>query len=114
MNDISSHLKLAIMDPMAMSGLESYIRSLDKHLASCGFTLLPCPNKCQKADKMVKVLRKDLERHSKECQRRLYKCHHCQEVGEYIRGENNDTLGRMSSDRGTMSKTWLHFIFSKM
>ena len=59
------------------------LRSLDEHLARCGFTLLLCPNKCQKADKMVKVLRKDLERHSEECPRRLYKCRHCQEVGEY-------------------------------
>jgi hypothetical protein len=58
--------------------------SLDQHLAGCGFTLLPCPNKCSKDDKVVQVLRKDLKKHTKkECPRRQYECPHCQEVGEY-------------------------------
>ena len=53
-------------------------------MASCGFTLLPCPNECSKDDKVVELLRKDLEKHTKEeCPRRQYECPHCQEAGEY-------------------------------
>ena len=60
------------------------LRSLDEHLASCDFTLLPCPNKCRNGDKVVQLLRKDMQRHTKEeCPRRQYKCPHCQEAGEY-------------------------------
>jgi TNF receptor-associated factor 4 len=60
------------------------LRSLDEHLASCGFTLLSCPNKCCDGDKVVQLLRKDVQRHiQKECPRRQYQCPHCQEAGEY-------------------------------
>ena len=54
-------------------------------MASCGFTLLPCPNKCHGGgDKHItKFLRKELEKHNKECPRRQYECPHCQEAGEY-------------------------------
>ena len=60
------------------------VRSLDKHLASCGFTLLLCPNKCHIGEKVAQLLRQDMQRHiMKECSRRQYKCPHCQESGEY-------------------------------
>jgi TNF receptor-associated factor 4 len=60
------------------------LRSLDEHLDNCGFTLLPCPNKCSKDDSVVQLLRKDLEKHkNKECPRRQYQCPHCKEAGEY-------------------------------
>jgi TNF receptor-associated factor 4 len=60
------------------------LRSLNEHLASCNFTLLPCPNKCHNGDKVVQLLRKDVQRHIKEeCPRRQYECPHCQEAGEY-------------------------------
>ena len=53
-------------------------------MASCGFTLLPCPNECSKDNATVRFLRKDLERHiNEECPRRQYECPHCQEAGEY-------------------------------
>jgi TNF receptor-associated factor 4 len=53
-------------------------------MARCGFTLLPCPNKCDKDNKAVQLLRKDLEKHmNEECPRRQYECPHCQEAGEY-------------------------------
>ena len=56
-------------------------------MASCGFTLLPCPNECFEGgntSNVVHLLRKDLEKHTKEeCPRRQYKCPHCQEAGEY-------------------------------
>ena len=61
------------------------LRSLDKHMTSCGFTLLPCPNRCLKSNRLLfQLLRKDLERHVKEeCPKRQYECLHCQEAGEY-------------------------------
>jgi TNF receptor-associated factor 4 len=60
------------------------LRSLDEHLAGCGFTLLSCPNNCQNGDKVVQLFRKDVQRHTKEqCPRRQYKCRHCLEVGEH-------------------------------
>ncbi len=46
------------------------LRSLDKHLASCEFTLLPCPNKCAKDGMVIQLLRKDLNKHiNEECPR---------------------------------------------
>ena len=60
------------------------LRSLDKHLLSCDFTLLPCPNQCKKDEEILKLLRKDIEKHKKkECPRRQYECSHCNETGEY-------------------------------
>jgi hypothetical protein len=41
-------------------------RSLNEHLASCDFTLIPCPIKCQNGDKVVQLPRKDMEMHIKE------------------------------------------------
>ena len=62
------------------------LRSLEGHLTSCDFTLLSCPNKCHMggSGKMVKLLRKDMDKHTKEeCPRRQYECPHCKERGEY-------------------------------
>ena len=59
------------------------LRSLDKHLLTCDFTLLPCPNQCKKDEEILKLLRKDIEKHKKECPRRQYECPHCKETGEY-------------------------------
>ena len=60
------------------------LRSLDEHLWGCEFTLLPCPNDCSKNNKVIQLLRKNLEKHTKEeCPRRQYECPHCQEAGEY-------------------------------
>ena len=60
------------------------LHSLENHLTTCGFTLLPCPNECKKDNETVKLLRKDIEAHKKEvCPRRQYRCPHCRESGEY-------------------------------
>ena len=60
------------------------LRSLNGHLATCKFALLLCPNECQKAGKVVELLRKDIETHTKEeCPRRQYECPHCKEFGEH-------------------------------
>ena len=60
------------------------LRSLDEHITSCSFTHFPCPNECKIGDKIVHVLRKDIEKHKEEeCPRRQYKCPHCEKAGEY-------------------------------
>ena len=54
-------------------------------MLSCDFTLLPCPNQCKKDGEILKLLRKDIEKHTKEeCPRRQYECPHCKETGEYL------------------------------
>ena len=53
-------------------------------MLTCDFTLLPCPNQCKKDEEILKLLRKDIEKHKKkECPRRQYECPHCKETGEY-------------------------------
>ena len=53
-------------------------------MLSCDFTLLPCPNKCKKDEEILKLLRKDIEKHKKEeCPRHQYECPYCKEAGEY-------------------------------
>jgi hypothetical protein len=77
-------LSLSILCDNSSNGCEwiGELCSLDKHLASCGFTLLPCPNKCLTSNKLVQLLRKDMERHTKEeCPKRQYECPHCREAG---------------------------------
>ena len=60
------------------------LHSLKKHLTSCDFTLLPCPNECKEGSEVHQLLRKDMEQHiQQECPRRQYECPHCKEVGEY-------------------------------
>ena len=64
--------------------------SLDKHFIICDYTFLSCPNECEDGDK---ILRKDMEKHkAEECQRYEYICPHCDESGEYICREDNNTL----------------------
>ena len=54
------------------------------HLTTCGFTLLPCPNQCQKGEEVRQLLCKDLKKHTQEeCPRRQYECPHCKVIEEY-------------------------------
>ena len=59
--------------------------SLDAHLQSCDYALLPCTNKCKIDNEIAKFLRrKDLKDHlTNDCPRRQYKCSYCKETGEY-------------------------------
>ena len=60
------------------------LQYLNEHLDNCGFTLLPCPNECNRGDTVIQLFRRDLERHIREeCPRRQYECPHCHEAGEY-------------------------------
>ena len=61
--------------------------SIEKHSAACDYALLPCLNECtdiNAGDKILKVLRKDMDKHlNEDCPRREYICPHCEESGEY-------------------------------
>ncbi len=65
------------------------LRHVDKHLKTCGYVKLPCPNDCGDKNHSIifeatQLFRKDLQRHLEDrCPRRQYSCPHCQETGEY-------------------------------
>ena len=62
------------------------VGTLDKHIVSCQFSLVPCPNKC-KEDKgagELLLFRKNLDQHLKsKCPKRVYKCPNCGEKGTF-------------------------------
>ena len=62
------------------------VGTLDDHIASCQFALVPCPNKCEE-DKGVGeflLIRKHLDQHLKtKCPKRAYVCPHCGEKGTF-------------------------------
>ena len=62
------------------------IGTLDNHIATCQFALVPCPNKCEddKGAGELHLMRKDLDNHLKtKCSKRAYECQHCGEKGTY-------------------------------
>ena len=62
------------------------IGTLDNHIATCQFALVPCPNKCEdnKGAGELHLMRKDLDDHLKtKCLKRAYECKHCGEKGTY-------------------------------
>ena len=59
------------------------IGTLEKHMATCEFTLVPCPKECKVASKFV-IMRKDLDKHlENDCPNRDHKCKHCGLKGTY-------------------------------
>ena len=61
------------------------VGTLEEHVATCQFTLLPCPKECKDdSDKIKQFMRKDLDKHLEEdCPNRDYSCQHCREKGTY-------------------------------
>ena len=62
------------------------IGTLDNHISTCQFALVPCPNKCEddKGAGELHLMRKDLNDHLKtKCPKRAYECQHCGEKGTY-------------------------------
>ena len=58
------------------------VGDLEDHLAKCGLSPVPCPNKCKVEDSQV--LRKCLEDHLEtKCPNRAYKCERCGLMGMY-------------------------------
>ncbi len=64
---------------------EGTIGNLEKHVATCQFTLLPCPKKCSDNNYMTKCfMKKDLDDHLENgCSNRDYECEYCGEEGTY-------------------------------
>ena len=63
------------------------VGTLDDHIASCQFALVPCPNKCEedKGAGELPLIRKHLDQHlMTECPKRTYECPHCGEKGKFI------------------------------
>ena len=62
------------------------IGTLDNHIATCQFAVVPCPNKCEddKGAGELHLMRKDLDDHLKtKCPKRAYECYYCGEKGTY-------------------------------
>ena len=62
------------------------VGTLDDHIASCQFALVPCPNKCEedKGAGELLLIRKHLDQHLKtKCPKRAYECPHCGEKGTF-------------------------------
>ena len=55
------------------------VGTLEKHVATCGFALVPCPKQCKDDnDAVMSLLKKDLEEHLRtDCPSRDHKCEHC-------------------------------------
>ena len=63
------------------------VGTLDNHMVSCQFNLVPCPNNCKedKADGDFLLMWKDVEEHLKtECPKRAYECSNCGKEGTFV------------------------------
>ena len=62
------------------------VGTVDDHIASCQFALVPCPYKCEedKGAGELLLIRKHLDQHLKtKCPKRAYNCPHCGEKGTF-------------------------------
>ncbi len=61
------------------------VATIEKHLTTCKFALLPCPKKCKDSrSKINQFMRKNLSEHlTTACPNRHYKCAYCGEEGTY-------------------------------
>lgn len=60
------------------------VSTLEDHLITCQYVLVPCPKQCGDDDNIKKVRRKSLDDHLKNrCPFRQYKCQYCGEEGNY-------------------------------
>ena len=69
------------------------VGTLEEHVATCKFTLLPCPKECKDdSEKIKQFMRKDLDKHLKEdCPNRDRSCEHCGEKVPYSSLDEHDT-----------------------
>ena len=62
--------------------LEGTISALREHVATCGFTSVPCPKECEDGAKTF--LRRDTAKHlQQDCPSRDHVCEHCGEEGTH-------------------------------
>ena len=64
---------------------EGTVGTLEPHVTTCSFTLVPCTNKCKDHnDDIIHFMRKFLNKHMKnDCPNRDHKCEYCGEKGTY-------------------------------
>ena len=64
---------------------EGTVGTLEEHVATCEFALVPCPKQCKSSDDKVEYfMNKAVDEHlEKGCPNRDYKCEHCGEKGTY-------------------------------
>ncbi len=61
------------------------VATLKDHLPKCLHTHSPCPNGCKDSSgKIRQVIKKEMEKHLRECTRRAFKCASCGTLGTYI------------------------------
>ena len=61
------------------------VGTLEEHVATCGFTLVPCPKQCKDDGDAVKhFAKKDLEKHlQNDCPNRAHRCEYCGKKGTH-------------------------------
>ena len=63
---------------------EGTVGTRKAHVATCKFTLIPCPKECKDdKDEIVRFMRKDLDNHLDNCPNRDHKCKYCGKKGTY-------------------------------
>ena len=62
------------------------VGTLEEHIATCYYVLLPCPNECKnEKDNVQHFMRKDLDDHLEDkCPNQDYTCNHCDLAGTYV------------------------------
>ena len=73
------------------------VGTLEEHVATCKFTLLPCPKECKDgSDKVKQFMRQVLDTHlQRHCPNRDYSCQHCGQKGTYASIQVHDkTCGK--------------------
>ncbi len=61
------------------------VATLKDHLPKCLHTSSPCPNGCQDSSGEIhQVIKKEMEKHLRECTHRAFKCASCGTLGTYI------------------------------
>ena len=64
---------------------EGTVGTLEEHVATCEFALVPCPKQCKSSDDKVEYfMNKAVDEHlEKDCPNRDYECEHCGEKGTF-------------------------------
>lgn len=62
---------------------EGIIGSLEEHVTTCKFAVVPCPKECKDDNGIKNVVKKDLDGHLENCPNRDSKCEFCGEQGTY-------------------------------
>ena len=63
---------------------EGTVGTLEQHVATCEFAVVPCPKECKDDNGVQHLMRKDLASHLEStCPNRDYQCQYCEEIISY-------------------------------